>query len=217
MPGMLNLKEIERRAWRSFFVDGLWDIYLGLLLTVMGVNAWLSDLGVPEGRTLLIYAALVIAAMGLLWAGKKYITVPRIGRVKFGPKRRAKIRIVRLILVGSVVLGLALFAFTLAGGFGWLARAELDSEVFVAVLWVVNVLVVFGLGAYFLDYGRLVAIGVMFAVAVPADVLIHRLWGADVSPLAFGVPGLLVIAMGLVILARFLRNYPLPEDAPHAG
>lgn len=217
MPGALNLKEIERRAWRSFFADGLWDIYLGVLLALMGLNAWLGELGLPEAPTMLIYVALVAAAMGLLWAGKRYVTTPRIGRVKFGPKRRAKIRVVRLILGGSVVLGLALFAFALAGGFRWLARINLDGGGLIAAVWVLNVLIVFGLGAYFLDFGRLLVIGLMFAAAIPVDVLFHRLWGVDVSPLAFGVPGLLVILMGLVVFTRFLRNYPLPEDAPDAG
>jgi hypothetical protein len=217
MLGVLNLKEIERRAWRSFFADGLWDIYLGVLLAVMGVYAWLRELGIPATWTMLIYIGLIAAAMGLLWAGKRYVTAPRIGRVKFGPKRRAKIRVVRLILGGSVVLGLALFAFALAGGFRWLARINLDGGVIVAFFWVANVFVVFGIGAYFLDYRRLLVIGAMYASAVPVDILIDRLWGVDASPLAFGVPGLLVILMGLAIFARFLRDYPLPEDTPDAG
>jgi hypothetical protein len=217
MPGALNLKEIERRAWRSFFADGLWDIYLGVLLALMGVNAWLGELGLPEAPTMLIYVALVAAAMGLLWAGKRFVTTPRIGRVKFGPQRRVRVRIVRVLLAESVALGIGLFVFFLAGGFGQVARIGLDNGVLIAAVWVLNVLIVFGLGAYFLDFARLLVIGLMFATAIPVDILVHRLWGLDVSPLAFGVPGLLVILMGLVLFVRFLRDYPLPEDVPDAG
>jgi hypothetical protein len=154
--------------------------------------------------------------MAGLWAGKKYVTVPRIGRVRFGPKRRGRVWLVRLLLAGSVGLGVVLFIFMLAGGLGRLARIELDDGAVIAVIWAANALILFGLGAALLDYGRLLVIGLMFASAVPVDILIHRLWGLDVSPLAFGVPGLLVIVMGLVIFARFLRDYPLPGDVPDA-
>ena len=37
MQPEINLKELERRAWRSVFQDGLWDIYLGLLLMAMAI------------------------------------------------------------------------------------------------------------------------------------------------------------------------------------
>ena len=38
MTEPLNLKEIEKKAWRSTFEDGLWDIYLGSLFFIMGVS-----------------------------------------------------------------------------------------------------------------------------------------------------------------------------------
>jgi len=48
MSQTINLKELERKAWRSVFQDGLWDIFLGLLLLAMAIGALLSDIGVPE-------------------------------------------------------------------------------------------------------------------------------------------------------------------------
>jgi hypothetical protein len=36
MEKMINLKEIERKAYLSYHQDGIWDIMGGLILTVYG-------------------------------------------------------------------------------------------------------------------------------------------------------------------------------------
>jgi hypothetical protein len=33
----LNLKQLERRAYRSTFQDGLWDLYLAGLMVCLGI------------------------------------------------------------------------------------------------------------------------------------------------------------------------------------
>ena len=35
MTNHVDLKRLERKVWTSFFEDGLWDIYLGILLMAM--------------------------------------------------------------------------------------------------------------------------------------------------------------------------------------
>jgi len=49
---MFNLNEIEKKAYRSTFQDGIWDIFLGLVLLILALGALLSNIGVPEGRNL---------------------------------------------------------------------------------------------------------------------------------------------------------------------
>jgi hypothetical protein len=212
MSQAISLKELERKAWRSTFQDGIWDIYLGLLLLSMAASAWMTDRGLPESRSIPIYIGLEVVALIVLWAGKRFITVPRMGRVKFGPKRKGRLSWVRLILALSAGLGLAVFLVTPAArspGEGWL-----NVRVLGPALWVVNCIVVFSLGAFLLDFRRLYLIGVLYAIAVPIDLLMSRLAGIDASYLAFGAPGLIVTAMGLVVLARFVRDYPLLVEGP---
>ena len=36
MSEMIDLHHVERRAWRLYFQDGLWDIFLGLLFLGWG-------------------------------------------------------------------------------------------------------------------------------------------------------------------------------------
>jgi hypothetical protein len=210
MSQNINLKALERKAWTSYFQDGLWDIYLGLLLLAMAVSALLSDVGFSESWGMTILIGLEVLAMLVLWVGKKLITVPRMGRVKFGPKRKAKLSWVMVILFISVLVGAGVFlvASAMRGNRpGWL-----NAAFFAPAAWVVNAIVVFSLGAYFLDFSRLYLIGVMYALAVPLDIMFRQLTDIDLSFIAFGVPAMVILIVGLVMLARFLREYPLPTE-----
>jgi hypothetical protein len=78
----------------------------------------------------------------------------------------------------------------------------------------VNAMVVFSLGAYFLDFSRLYLIGVMYALPVPLDIVFRKFSDIDLSFIAFGVPAMVILIVGLVVFTRFLRDYPLlPEEA----
>jgi len=203
----INLKELERRAWRSVFQDGLWDIYLGLLLLAMAVWVLLSDVGFSESWGMAIFIGLEVLAMLVLWAGKKFITVPRMGRVKFGPKRKAKLSWVRVILFISVLVGAGVFVAALAMRTN---RPEWLNGTFVfPAAWMVNAMVVFSLGAYFLDFSRLYLIGVMYALPVPLDIVFRKFSDIDLSFSAFGAPAMVILIIGLVVFTRFLRDYPL--------
>ena len=46
---------IERKAWRSTFQDGLWDIYLGMILFTMGISALLDTISVGKVILYTIY------------------------------------------------------------------------------------------------------------------------------------------------------------------
>jgi hypothetical protein len=212
MSQNISLKELERKAWTSTFQDGLWDIFLGLLLLAMAVWALLSDVGFSESLGMAIYIGLEVLAILVLLAGKKMITVPRMGRVKFGPRRKAKLNWVRVVLFISVLVGAGVFVAGLA------VRSDrpewLNASFFLPAAWVVNAIVVFSLGAYFLDFSRLYLIGVLYALPVPLDILFRKFTDIDLSFLAFGAPAMVILIVGLVMLVRFLRDYPLLPEEP---
>jgi hypothetical protein len=81
MENKLNLKELERKAWPSFFDDGLWDIYLGVLLGLMGISGLLDRTSLTEDAGMTIYIGLLVITMLAFWAAKRFETVPRIGLV----------------------------------------------------------------------------------------------------------------------------------------
>ena len=211
MEQQIDLRLLERKVWTSFFEDGLWDIYLGALLMAMGIGALISDTGISHTATMIIYVLLVGTAFLFLLLGKRYITRPRIGHVNFGPKGKARKRKTRIVFAISVLVGLAAFVIALLSARGSLPRS-LSMGVLLPAIWVGNMIIVFSLAAYFLRFYRLYLIGVMFAIAVPLDIVLTALTHQDLTFVAFGIPAMIILIMGGVVLVRFLRKYSIPSE-----
>jgi hypothetical protein len=207
MEQQIDLKKLERKVWTSFFEDGIWDIYLGSLLMAMGVGALISDIGISHAVTMIIYVLLVGAAFLFLLLGKRFITIPRIGRVKFGPEGKARTRKTRVVFTISVLVGLVAFVIAVLSVKGSLSRS-MSMDLLLPAIWVGNMIIVFSLAAYFLRFNRLYLIGVMFAVGVPLDIILRELTHRDLTFVAFGMPALIILVVGIVVLVRFLRRYP---------
>ena len=41
--GNIDLKEIERKAWTSFYQDGLWELALGLAMLIIWIDGITQD------------------------------------------------------------------------------------------------------------------------------------------------------------------------------
>lgn len=216
MAQEINLKQLELKAWRSTFQDGLWDIYLGLLLLAMAVGALLSDLGMAHLSTMIILSGIAVLALAVIWAGKRFITAPRMGLVKFGPEGKFRQKKTKWLFSLSVLFGAAIFVLTLV------ARNTqpewLNPGLFLGGIYTANMLIVFSLGAYFLNFTRLYLIGVMYAIPVPLDIMFNELSDIDITVIAIGAPAAVVLVIGTVLFVRFLRAYPLPAtEVSNAG
>ncbi|UCH61676.1 MAG: hypothetical protein JSU77_07610 [Fidelibacterota bacterium] len=211
----IDLKEIERRAFRSTFQDGIWDIYLGLLLLLFGIALSLLEFGIVIEWIGVIVITLCLLCMGFFIAGKKYITVPRIGRVTFSAARRSKTKNMTLLLTISFIIGVVLLAIRLVGNedlFGWIAPVPFPALLFSAVC-----LVTFSSGAFLLDNIRFHLYGLFYAFPFPIVVILKShtdmigLW-----LLAYGIPSVLMLIVGVVLFYRFLRDYPpLTKEVLH--
>ncbi len=211
MAQKIDLKQLERKVWKSFFEDGIWDIYLGLLLMGMAIGALLSDHGVSEATLIIVYLSVVGAASLFLWLGKHFITVPLIGHVKFGPEGKTRKRKTVVVLAASVLVGLVAFCVAALSVKGAMSSA-IPMDLFLPAIWVGNMLIVFSLAAYFLRFNRLYLIGAMFAMAIPLDIVFKELVHRDLTFVAFGVPALVILIMGGIVLTRFLRKYSRPAE-----
>ncbi len=211
MINQINVKTAERKAWRSVFQDGLWDIYLGLLLLAMGIGDLLDNYALSKVQYYAIYFGVIIFAMLVLWAGKRFITLPRLGRVKFGSQGKMRQNKTRLLLFISVAFGLIAWFLADAGLKGKLNTDLMD--VIFPLAYVVNMLLVFGLGAYFLDYPRLYIVAVMFALPIPLKILLRSWIGVSGGYLTFVIPALFIVGMGTYCLVKFIRMYPQLNDS----
>jgi hypothetical protein len=150
------------------------------------------------------------AAFLLFRAGKKYITVPRLGMVTFGEIRKKKNHTMRLILVVFLFLQILLLVGTfvalvnpVAGN--WLDRQLAGKNDLLLVSLVAALILCVGMSivAYFSDFSRGYYIAILMALAVFVMLFFER----ALYPI---IIGLLIVLSGLVLLFRFLKRYPLP-------
>ena len=211
MTQQLNLKEIERKAFRSTFQDGLWDVYLGLIVICMAFFLFRPDEGYSLKNQLIMLVGFGLSGL-VFFAGKMLITVPRMGQVSFGPLRKRKAMTLAIILGAVVLVQAGIVLFTVGGWLdddlaaklnALLGEANLERMAVAAVgsLFVGPSMI---LVAYFSDFPRGYYIAILMAAAVFLMILLNQ-------PIYAILIGALIILPGLVLFIRFLQKYPLPK------
>lgn len=205
MAEELNLKEIEKKIWTSYFEDGLWDIFLGLILVNLGISPFFESIGIPSPFSYLI---LLVVAYTIFYIGKKYVTLPRMGQVKFGSQRQAKRKKISILLILSVVGGLLLIVFPITN------IMLLNSSIpLAAILFMINAIVVFGFMAYLLDFPRLYLYGIFFAASILLIEISKPSFGSEYDNIiGFGTFGSIIVIIGLFYFIKFLRKYKPIDD-----
>lgn len=214
-----DLKALERRAFSKFYEDGLFDILLGLMMVVIAFGALIQDWFDSELAGFAVMLGTAIVLVSAFTVVRARVVRPRLGDFRPRPERRRRITATRLVLLGSVLLGVAVVAIVgVAGGTG---TPPTTVEVLLPVVWFVNATVVLGLMAYLLDVPRFALYGVLFGLVGPVLIWPDVLWDARVSPpLAFGILATPILATGAWKLVHFLRTYPVrvaPEPEADLG
>jgi len=207
MTEKMNLKEIEKKAYRFTFQDGIYDIMFGVLLVSFALAPIIREV---IGLGYILF--LVIPAPLILVLGKKYITVPRIGIVKFGLKRRAAYKKLVTISVGLVIITFILLIMTITKNFPGTLGTMLEGY---AVPLIIGISTIIGMGvfSYLKDFPHLWVYGLIIGLGIIVAEVLHKTVGTPLDGIiAFGIPGILVLFYGVVILSRFLLKYPLPEE-----
>ncbi len=205
MSQNISLKEVERKVFTSTFRDGVWDIVLGLWLLMMGVAPLLEESMPLSDWWIMI---LSVPVMLVLWSGKKFITIPRMGLVKFGPNRKSLLRL--MLTIVSVTLFLSLFLGVLFATNS--IPSELATGISIPVIaWVALFIVGFSVAAYFLNLNRLYAYGVLYAVTLPVRIILKQIPDLrSISLCGYFVSASIILLIGTTLLIRFLRDYPIP-------
>jgi hypothetical protein len=217
MSTQLNLKEIERKAFRSTYQDGLLDLEFGLVVICMSIFIYRPASGYSPINIILAVCAIAAANL-LFWAGKKYITLPRMGQVRVGPQRARRKRTMVIVmsvivLIQVVLLMLQLLAWAKPESVVNITRLMPDRarmDLLVASIGALIVLLGMTVMAYFTDFPRGYYIAIMMALAVFLMIYLNQ-------PIYPVIIGGLIILPGLVLFVRFLKTYPLQkQDASHA-
>jgi hypothetical protein len=205
MSQHLDLKALERKAWAPYVQDGLWDLFFGLLLVSTAVSSWFAYIGAPPATRIPAYMSIVVLAGVVLWAGKRFVTTPRMGRVKYGPARKARLHALRIIVFAAVFATGALFVAALGMNNGWLARPAwmtLGRIPSGSIIAVIIILAVFSMMAAYMDFKRLYLYGVLFALQEAVGVGLQAYAGID-SGFFIGavVAAAIVMVIGTVVFS----------------
>lgn len=208
---ILDLKSLEKKAFRATHQDGLWDIYMGGVVMSMAVLAYSEASDAFPLVRFSIFLLGLGAAYLIFWAGKKYVTTPRLGQVKFGPQRQKRKRTQVLVLSGIVFVQAAILIGTIflwknpqwamRLGFG-LANQDLERLI-VAIIGAMFVGPSVALISYFNDFLR----GYYIAFIVSLGVF-SLIWFG--KPIYLIAAGFLIIVPGVILFVRFIRKYPRP-------
>jgi len=210
MSNQVNLSQAERRALSLSVVDGVMELLLGLFFFVQAFidpieSLWVSRLSAY--LPLIIYLPIGFFIFVQL---KQRNTTPRIGLVKTSARtNKQERRVLTLVWVIVAFTGLVFIAstFGLFEQFGW--AGGWFSGWGVDLLFGLLSFAVFSQLAYSLIAPRFYIYGALLGAAMPLTALLaaQSVW---VSSLPMMLAGLLVAVGGVLVFARFLRQYPLP-------
>ena len=210
MNEKLDLKQLEQKAWRSIFQDGLYDIFLGVLIMHMGIVYLLSRSALDQVTRTSLNMGIYFFTVILLYLGKRYITVPRAGRVKFGKKRRSKLAWLTWVYFVGLILIMIGSLYVLNNEMNMLSEPLKQA---LSVSWLsIFFLLFFGVPAFILKYDRLYLIAVMFALPEPLSALFKSLLGIELGFIAYALPAAVVLVMGIRVLIHFIKTYPVVKE-----
>lgn len=198
----VNLKELEQKVFRSYFHDGLWDIYGAFLVLGIGLSMII-------GWDYLMLGFAILAVVILLL--RKRIIMPRLGLVKFSPERQTKtkksILIAIITLTFTALLGVVFFILFTTNSVPewldiWMGNYFLATFGGMQALLVAIAAYVVGVWRYYI-YAALIFIAYIIAGILRPN---------DIEGIPIVIVGSIILISGAVILTRFLRKYPLPPQ-----
>jgi hypothetical protein len=212
MSRQISLKEAERRAFITRYNDGLWDIFLGCFFLMFVVAPYLSStLGDFWSSAVFVpFLGLVLLVILLV---RKHVVTPRVGVVvTFRPARTA-----RLMKFNVVMLVVNVLAFIL-GIAAALSVGKVPGQL-TSISFGLILLICFSIAAYFLEFKRLYAYGLLVGLS---PLVGEWLWSSGYAshhgfPVTFGTATVVMILVGVVVFVRLLHNNPLPAEGIPSG
>jgi hypothetical protein len=208
-----DLHQVEQRVRRYWYSDGIGELICGGMFVLLGVYFALQEyLGEDSPLTAILQASMVLLFIGgafiarwLVNAMKTRLTYPRTGYVEYrAPQRNPRAR-------GIVVLGVGM---AVAVGAVLTARLLGSPDLIVAMTGILFGAVLAatagrstGLARFYVLGGISFTLGVILSFSgIPQGYALG---------LFYGLMGVAAILSGALVLGRYLRENPIPPEAPH--
>ena len=191
MQENVDLKQIKKKVYMSYFKDGLWDILLGIYLLGWGISIWQDLVAVMGGMWVVIY----FTVLGV----KRMVVYPRSGYIKLNEARKQQMRM--------VILGVVLFllGFAVFGIFAFNTKPEWLDDYFMFLLITMMAVVIAIMGYWWRVTRWYIYAAIVFAGAAAQQWLDIPLY------LGFFIPGGIIVLYGMGLFIQFLRRYPKPN------
>lgn len=202
----MRLNQYEKRTYRMVHQDGLIDISAAVFIAGFAFVPLLNDLIQDDFWSSMLLLPVYFLVLWLYRLGKKNITAPRIGVIRYSMQRKSKSSLV--LLTTSILLGLALITGALFAtrqpGNPWLFSLLLSGFVLIG----------FNVAAMLMDLLRFSLYGVLMAAAGPIGEWLWNQYGISHHgiPLTYGLTAAIILVIGIILFIRFLQKYQIPEE-----
>ncbi len=207
MTQKIDLKELERNAFRTAFQDGMTDVMLGSVMVVLSLVPLFESLALKRPFGYLISFAILAAVWAEIKVIKTRFITPRLGLVTFSSARKNRMKRARVALAVMVLVTVGLVILTATGTLQGVigVPSAWRSYLFIGAIFVVTL----SLLAFFLDNPRLYLYGWFFAAMYPfSEWLAAKTdW---VFPSGETIFGIIIVFIGIMTYIHFLRQHPLP-------
>lgn len=207
---MNDLRQLERRTFRSAKDDGLLDIMMAAFVSLFAVAPLLSD-RLGDFWSSAVFGPFWFAMYLGVRAVQKHVVAPRIGTIEPGTDRRHRLRQVTMVVFAVNAVALAAgVAAAIGFGAGWLNLSGLVYPISLALV----ALVLFSMAAYALSVWRYAIYGLLVAAA---PLVGEALWRNDLAehhgyPVGFGAVVLIMLITGITRFTMLVRAHPLRND-----
>ena len=210
MSDNIDLEELEKKAWRSTLEDGIFEIYFGIIHLSLTLGVVLDEF-LPSPFSSFIGILIIVLGLIFFLISKKYISQPRLGKVKFRWKRIArKVKTIIILMINFLVLLIIYLIGVLNPQF----KINLPGYLYGLIIGLLFVTLPLCFVAYFFQFTRLYIIAILFGLSFFLDEIFALLLIPEPfdSLLGYGIISISILSMGISIFIRFLRKYPLPKE-----
>jgi hypothetical protein len=198
-------KKIERRVFTSFFQAGIMEAFTGIFLLQLGFPALFSRSGFGDLQSALLTLPIALTLLMVVFLVRRYVVIPRLGRVKFLPERRRRLSKLVIVPILTLIAGAIV-------GYIFTENASLRHAFVGQIPFILIPIIVFGAAAYFLDMKRLYVYGAIVGLAFPLGKYLETVIGSrNTLPATILFAAFVFLGIATVFLVAFLRKYHEPE------
>ncbi len=178
----------------------------------MSAAPWLDENGLRSPWNMVVIEVIGFAILGGVLITKKRVTTPRIGQVKFGTARQTRIKQLSFGMALVFIITIILFGLTIRAIYFreplWSLPIQSNFPLDIVHTGAgIFIFIIFSIIGLVNNIPRMVLYGFLFGLGYVAATALQDITG---NPFywPWGLSGLIVVIIGVILFIRFLNQYP---------